>query len=184
LTDGDEFVFLGFGASLYFLFVARELKVPALLLGALISVGGVCNLVGALAVERLAHRFGLGRTLIASALLPGFAMLLVPMAHGSLALCITFLTAAQMGDLAWPVYNIAYRSLRQSITPGHLLGRVNSALHVAYQGVMPLGALAGGAIAQHFGVRPTLFPAAFGFSLATLWLFFSPLRLRELPTDC
>ena len=176
--------FLGFGVSLYFLFVSRELNVPALWLGLLISVGGGCSLAGALMAERLIRRFGYGRALIWSALLPGFAMLLVPMAHGSLALCLVFLTAAQLGDLAWPVYNIADRSLRQSITPSHLLGRVNSALHIAYQGVMPLGALAGGALAQRFGVRSTLFLAAFGFLLATLWLFFSPLRnLRELPTD-
>ena len=73
-------------------------------------------------------------------------------------------------------------SLRQAITPSHLLGRVNAAMHLLFSGIMPLGALAGGAIAQAIGVRTTMLLGALGFLLSTLWLVFSPVRrLRELP---
>jgi len=49
-------------------------------------------------------------------------------------------------------------------------------------GLVPLGALVGGVVAEAFGMRPTLFVAA-GLELAVaLWLFLSPIRsLRELP---
>jgi MFS family permease len=174
--------FLGFGSSLYFLFVMRELGLSAALVGLIISAGGTCGLLGAFVTERLVQRFGFGATFIGSSLLIGLSILLVPLAHGTVAVCSAFLIVSQMGDLAWPIYSINDRSLRQATTPDHLLGRVNSALHLMFHGFLPLGALAGGAIAQGIGVRWTLFLGALGFLLSSLWLVFSPVRrLRGLP---
>jgi len=174
--------FLGFGSSLYFLFVVRELGLTAALVGIIISVGGACGLFGAFMAEWLVHRFGFGPTFIGSAMVTGVAMLFVPLAHGSIAVCAAFLITSQIGDLAWPVYNINDRSLRQAITPDHLLGRVNAAMHLVYHGVLPLGALTGGAVAQAIGLRHTLLIGALGFLLSTLCLVFSPVRcLHELP---
>jgi hypothetical protein len=174
--------FLGFGSSLYFLFAMRELGLTAALLGIIIAIGGTSGLFGAFLAEWLVLRFGFGRTFIGSALAIGLAMLLIPMAHGSVAVCSAFLIASQLGDLAWPVYTISERSLQQAITPDRLLGRVNSSMHLLFHGVLPLGALAGGAIAQAIGVRQALLIAAIGVLLSTMWLVFSPLRrLRDLP---
>ena len=174
--------FLGFGSSLYFLFAMRELGLTAALLGIIIAIGGTSGLFGAFLAEWLVRRFGFGRTFIGSAVGIGIAMLLIPLAHGSPATCSAFLIAAQLGDLAWPVYTISERSLRQAITPNHLLGRVNSSMHLLFHGVLPLGALAGGAIAQALGMRRALLIGAIGVLLSTMWLVFSPVRrLRELP---
>jgi predicted MFS family arabinose efflux permease len=160
----------------------RELGLTAALLGIIIAIGGTSGLFGAFLAEWLVRRFGFGRTFIGSAAVIGMAMLLIPLAHGSVAACSAFLIAAQLGDLAWPVYTISERSLRQAITPNHLLGRVNSSMHLLFQGVLPLGALAGGAIAQAVGTRQALLIGAIGVLLSTMWLVFSPLRrLRELP---
>ncbi len=52
------------------------------------------------------------------------------------------------------VWNIITVSLRQRITPDRLLGRVNSAYRVVAWGSIPLGAAAGGLLAQLFGLRP------------------------------
>jgi predicted MFS family arabinose efflux permease len=91
------------------------------------------------------------------------------------------LLAAQLGDVGWPVYNIHEISLRQAITPAHLLGRVNAAIHLMFRGVLGLGALAGGALAQAIGVRNTLWIASVGLLLSALWLVFSPIRrVRDL----
>ncbi len=174
--------FLGFGSSLYFLFVIRELGLTAALLGIIISIGGTCGLLGAFMTEWFVHRLGFGAAFIGSTVVIGVAMLFVPLAHGPVAVCSAFLIASQLGDLAWPVYTINDRSLRQAITPDHLLGRVNAAMHLVFHGVLPLGALTGGAVAQGIGVRNTLLIGAIGFLLSTLWLVFSPVRrLRELP---
>jgi MFS family permease len=52
------------------------------------------------------------------------------------------------------VWNIITVSLRQRITPDHLLGRVNSGYRVVAWGSMPLGAATGGVLAHLFGLRP------------------------------
>jgi predicted MFS family arabinose efflux permease len=179
---GGGAFFGGFYGSLYFLFAVRELHISAILLGAILSVGGASNVFGALLAERLLHRLGLGRMLIGAAWMIGLAMLLVPLAHGPVALCTAFLVAAQLGDMAWPIYNINETSLRQAIVPHHLLGRVSSAGHLLFWGALPLGGLAGGAIAQTIGIRQTMLIGALGYLLSTLWLTFSPIRhLRKLP---
>jgi predicted MFS family arabinose efflux permease len=174
--------FLGFIGGLYFLFAVRDLHITALPLGIIISVGGASNLFGALLAEPLLHRLGLGRTLIGAAWMTALAMVMIPLAHGSLALCTAFLIASQLGDMAWPIYSINETSLRQAITPHHLLGRVSSAGHLLFQGAIPLGAFAGGAIAETIGIRQTMLIGALGYALSCLWLTFSPIRtLRELP---
>jgi len=175
--------FLGFGSSLYFLFVTRELGLTAVLLGLVISAGGLSNLAGAFLAGRIASRWGVGRTLVGSALVIGLAMLAVPLARGSVAVCTAILIASQLCDAAWPVFSINQTSLRQAITPHHLLGRVNAATHLLFHGILPLGALAGGAIAEAIGARNTLLMAACAILLSTLWLVCSPVRcLRDLPT--
>jgi MFS family permease len=65
-----------------------------------------------------------------------------------------------------------------------MLGRVNSAIHLLFQGVFPAGALAAGALAGAIGVRYTMALGGAGFLLSTLFLIFSPIRrLRELPSQ-
>jgi MFS family permease len=175
-------LFLGFGGSLYFLFAIRELKIGAVLLSVVISVGGASGVFGALAAERLVRRFGFGHTLIGAALLSGGAALLPPLAYGPVWVCAAILAVAQLGDMAWSIYDINELTLRQAIGPDHLLGRINSAKHLTFRGVLPLGSLAGGALAEVIGIRSAMFVGAAGFLLSTLWLVFSPLRsLRELP---
>jgi hypothetical protein len=88
---------------------------------------------------------------------------------------------AQFFDMAWPVYNIAKTTLRQSIAPAAILGRVNSAIHLTYHGAVAMGALAGGALAEIAGVRAAMLTGGVGFMLSWLWLYFSPVRhLRHL----
>jgi predicted MFS family arabinose efflux permease len=182
LRTATAAISLGFGGSLYILFAVRELRINAVLLGAIISVGGFSELFGALTAERLVRRFGFGRTLIGAALLIGVAGLLPPLAHGPVTVCAAFLAVAQLGDMAWSIYNINELTLRQAVAPSHVLGRVNSAAHLMFRGVLPAGALLGGALAEAIGLRSAMFVSASGSLLSTLWLIFSPIRrLREVP---
>jgi len=182
LRSATASIFLGFGGSLYILFAVRELRLGAVLLGAVIAVGGCSGVFGALIAERLVRRLGFGWTLIGAALLSGVASLLPPLAHGPVALCAAILAVAQLGDMAWSIYSINVLTLRQAIAPSHVLGRVNSAAQMTFRGVLPAGALLGGAIAEVTGLRVAMFVGACGFLLSTLLLICSPVRrLRELP---
>jgi MFS family permease len=182
LRMGTGSFFVGFIMSLYELFTLRELRLSPALLGTVIAAGGVFALLGALFAERIVRRLTYGPAAVGSAIYLGISCLLIPLAHGSVALCTAFLLAAQLGDFGWPVANITEISLRQSVTPAHLLGRVNSAVYLLFRGLVPLGALAGGAFGDLIGVRTTMLIGASGFLLSTVFIVFSPIRrLHELP---
>jgi hypothetical protein len=51
------------------------------------------------------------------------------------------------------MWNVVTVSLRQSIVPAGLLGRVNSLYRMLSLGLAPFGALAGGLVAHDLGVR-------------------------------
>jgi predicted MFS family arabinose efflux permease len=162
--------------GLYFVFAIRELHIDAALLGVIISLGGISNLFGALVSERLARRWGIGPVMISAALLTGFSVLIPPLAHGSVKVCAAWLAFAQAFDMTWPIYMINEQTLRQTVAPDRILGRVNSAMHLLFYGAMPLGALAGGILAQSLGLRPVMLAAAVGFLLSTVFLIASPIR--------
>lgn len=58
-----------------------------------------------------------------------------------------------VGGILIMLWNVITVSLRQRITPNRLLGRVNSAYRLLAWGTMPLGAAAGGLLAQWLGLQ-------------------------------
>jgi len=78
--------------------------------------------------------------------------------------------------------NVNQLTLRQSITPQRLLGRMNAVARFMYWGTIPIGSALGGVIAESVGLRATLFGAAAGGVLASIPITISPIRkLRTLP---
>ncbi len=71
---------------------------------------------------------------------------------------------------------VAQNSIRQLVTPPHMLGCVNAVIQTAIYGMRPIGALAGGFIAGALSpdVAVGFVVAAFGLSMASA--LFSPLR--------
>lgn len=57
-------------------------------------------------------------------------------------------------------WNVVSVTLRQSLTPDELRGRVSSVSRMFAWGSQPLGALLGGAVASVFGLRAPFFVAA------------------------
>jgi MFS family permease len=98
-------------------------------------------------------------------------------------MAVAFLIVQQLfGDWAFTTFNVHEVALRQSVTPDHVLGRVNSGMQLLTLGLYPLGALLGGALAQHIGMRPTLATGMCGVALSSSWLMAPSLRkLRAVP---
>jgi MFS family permease len=161
--------------AIFLVYAVRELGLSAQTIGLIFSLGSVGSIVGALTANRVALAFGIGPGLIGTATVGGLGLLLIPLATGDLV--IPFLVVA---DLVWGFYVLNYYvtaiSLIQAITPDHLLGRTNASRRFVVQGVIPLGALLGGALGTVVGLRPTIAIGAVGASVAVLPLFFSPLR--------
>jgi MFS family permease len=51
------------------------------------------------------------------------------------------------------MWNVVTISLRQQIVPAELFGRVNSAYRMIGWGLLPVGAITGGFVADAFGLR-------------------------------
>jgi hypothetical protein len=75
-----------------------------------------------------------------------------------------------------PIYNINQLSLRQTITPAGVRGRVHATNRCLVWGTMPLGSLLGGFLGGAIGLQPTIAIAATGMLLAGLWILVSPVR--------
>lgn len=90
---------------------------------------------------------------------------------------MTFLGVAQVfGDALAVVSMILAGSLRQTVLPQAILGRVAAAFQALAGGLGVVGALAGGVLGGWRGPRETLFIAVGGMILAPLLMAFSPLR--------
>ncbi len=178
LSTGTSNFFGGAFAALYGLFLIRELAVTPALYGVLVTFGGIGAFVGAFAASRFVRRIGLGRTLLGAMVLSGAASLLTPLAGGPREVTIAMLMASQLvGDFGREIYSINAVSLRQSIIPNHLLGRVNASVQFLSEGIWPLGAILAGLLSETIGMRYTLLiGAGLGFLLSSVWLLFSPLR--------
>ncbi|MFT4040407.1 MAG: MFS transporter [Thermomicrobiales bacterium] len=163
--------------AVFVLYVTRELGLDALQIGAILAVGGIAAAPGGLLADRVGARFGSGPAIWGGWLGEGAALLLLPFATPATA--IPLLVAAQtLGGLAGTIANVNQWSLRQTLTPDHLQGRVTASHRFLVYGAFPLGALLGGVLASAIGLRPALFLGALGATLLPLCLLRTPLRGR------
>jgi predicted MFS family arabinose efflux permease len=171
----------GAAFAVYFVFLARELGLSPAAIGLVLTLGNIGWLAGAVLAGRVTGRLGVGWTLVGSAFLfaPSWALVALAPESGP----IPFLIAAQaLGSVASVLYNITTVTLRQSVTPERLQGRVVGSIRTVIWGATPLGALVGGALAGAVGLRETILLAAGGSAGAVLPLLFSPVRsLARMP---
>jgi MFS family permease len=149
-------------------------------IGLVFAIGNIGYLAGAITTSRISAALGVGPSIVLGALM-GAGALLVPLAPESEPL--PFLIASQVIiGFGLPLYNVTQVSLRQAITPERLQGRMNSVMRFIVWGVIPLGALVGGAIASWVSLRAAIWIGAVGVSLAFLPVLVSPVRsLRSVP---
>jgi MFS family permease len=166
-----------FIGTLYTLYIVRTLGLAPAILGFLVATGGVSALVGALLAESVIQRIGLGLAIGGGLFLYGLTGLLTPLAAGPVPVVITMLFMSQLvGDATVSMHFIAELSLRQSLVPPHLLGRVNASMQLLAGGMAPLGALLAGMLAEYVGVRFTILIGVIGVMCAGLWLLLSSVR--------
>ncbi|WP_315775172.1 MULTISPECIES: MFS transporter [unclassified Bradyrhizobium] len=140
--------------------------------GTVLSMFGVGMVCGALLATRIMRRLPFG-TVIGLGPVTGFAAALimalttfVPSPY--LAALSFFLLGA--GPILWV---ISTTTLRQSVTPAGLLGRV-SAINILSYGARPLGSLLGAVVGGRYGADMCLYLVAAIFGLQALVILASP----------
>ena len=168
----DSFLF-----AIYIIYLTRVLGFSAAAVGAVFAVGGAGGLLGTAVAGGCARRFGIGRTIAGAILLAGLGDLGIALAGGPPAAALAVVAGAEaLVQGTAVVFGVNGKSLRQAVTPDRFLGRVNATMRVMHGGVVPLGALLGGLVAERAGVRQTVLLAGCGTLLAVLWVLGSPVR--------
>jgi MFS family permease len=150
---------LNFCASMalatFVLFAQEELGLGDTGYGLLLAGMAVGGVIGGLIGGRVAAALGSSRSLHLAILLNGVCPIAIGLLSNAWAVAAVTL-AEGVFSVVWNVITV---SLRQRIIPDHLLGRVNSAYRFVGWGASPLGALAGGLVANALGLRAPFFIA-------------------------
>jgi len=153
-------------------YAVRHLGLSATGVGTTLAMYGVGMVVGALAATRVMRRIAFG-TVIGLGPIAGFAAaglmaLTIFIPSPSLAALSFFLLGA--GPILWV---ISTTTLRQSVTPPSLLGRV-SAINIMSYGARPLGSALGAVVGGFYGAEACLYLAAAIFGAQALVILLSP----------
>ncbi|MDG4795546.1 MFS transporter [Micromonospora sp. WMMD1082] len=169
------------------IFAVRELGMSPGTLGFMLSIGAFGALLGAAVTERVAGRVGLGRTLLAAAVIGDLAPLLLPATQRGTWAAPMFAIAFFIQGFGITACNVHTMSVRQAITPQQLLGRTNAAYLFVALGIKPVGSLLGGWLGTVAGPRSALLIGTVGLLGTSLFLILSPLRhvrtLRSILPD-
>jgi MFS family permease len=146
---GGANLFWWAGESVLVLFAQDILGLDEAGYGVLLTSFAAGSVAASVTADRLIVRLGSGTVLIASLVAMGVSPLIAGLLSSPWLVGVMFVV---MG-FSTVVWNIITVSLRQSIIPDEILGRVNSAYRFVGWGVIPLGALLGGVLADVFGLR-------------------------------
>jgi MFS family permease len=161
--------------AILLVYAVRELDLAPQTIGLIFSLGGLGSIIGAFTANFTARTFGIGPTLIVTAATAMAGLFLIPLASGALVIPLLVTANVLLGFFVLN-YFVTVISLIQAITPDHLLGRTNASRRFLVQGVIPVGALMGGALGSTIGLRETMVVCAVGGCASVPFLVFSPIR--------
>lgn len=165
----------------YVPYAMRSLGLGASAVGLTLASYGAGMVVGALAAPRVLAALPFGRVVVLGPAVSVAAMATmvatVVWPSGWLAGAAFFLFGA--GPILWTVSST---TLRQTVTPQAMLGRVSAIFLTVNMGARPLGAALGGVVGEVWGATACLWLALGGFVVQAFVIFRSPVRgLRLLP---
>ena len=140
------------GNAVFVIFATNTLELSEFGYGLLLVPGALGGIAGSLLAPRF-RRFPLRRTLPIAVVASGAATWL--MAVTSSPILVGVLSAVSLGAVM--VWNVLTLALRQRLIPDEMLGRVGASYRFLVYLGMPFGALAGGLLANQYGVRSAIF---------------------------
>jgi MFS family permease len=169
-------------APLY-VFAYNQLHLSPGLLGAMLASQGLGAMIGSVVGTRIIALLGVGRTI---SLASGFASALIALVP--LALFVSpiavMLPVFILGGAVSVAGDIAQVTLRQTLTPARLQGRMGAVFRSFFWGAWPLGNLLGGLLAAAIGAPATLWVTALLATAGFLAIRLTPLwRVRDFPAS-
>lgn len=146
-------------------------------LGLLFTAGALGALCASLVLPHLIKRVVVGRLMLITLCLT--PLLLLGVALTSHIVVSLFLYG--LWNACYSLTIINGISLRQLVTPDHLLSRVNATARMVAWGGTPFGAAIGGLLAQITTIRIAYLVMALGVTISAFMGWFSPLRTAHTP---
>lgn len=168
-------------AATFILFAQEILKTSVLEFAVLGTAGAIGGTLGGVLGPRISKRLGSGRSLWLTLVAIPTTGLVIGLSSNWVVAWVMILCATIFAVL----WNVITVSLRQSIIPAALLGRVNSVYRFFAWGSMPIGTLIGGAIVsvtENFASRELALRMPYFVSLILgliIFLFAVPLLTTE-----
>ena len=166
--------------AVYVPYAVHTLGLSALQVGATLAAYGGGMVVGALLAARITRALPFGVVIAlgpVAGLAAAVAMVLTIWVPSALLAGFSFFLIG-VGPIVWV---ISTATLRQTVTPRDLLGRV-SAINITAYGARPVGAAIGAFVGGVSGAETCLIVAALGFLIQALVIVMSPvLRLVRQP---
>jgi MFS family permease len=174
---------LVFQSGVVVLFMARELRLEPAVVGGVFVGLGIGGLLGAAVSGPATRALGLGVTIVGSLGLWAIGyggMAFVP--ESPLAPLVVAALLGAVGAIN-PIAGANISTVRQSVTPDRLLGRVTAVVRVGAFASLMAGSFVGGILAETLGLRTTMLLGGILPLLGGLFLLLSPIRgLREIGT--
>lgn len=165
----------------YVPYAVRALGLSASGVGLTLAIYGVGMIVGALIAPRVLAAMPFGRAIqlgpAASVMAAGAMVATLAMPTGAMAAVSFFLFG--LGPTIWVITSM---TLRQTVTPGAMLGRVSALFLTVNMGARPLGAALGGFVGATWGEPACLWLSLAGFGVQ-LWIILRSRvsQLQQLP---
>lgn len=165
----------------YVPYAIHDLGLDAGAVGITLALYGVGMIVGALLAPRVVRALPFGWAILLGpyfSVLAAFTMALTLWwPQGWLAALSYFLFGS--GPIVWVITST---TLRQTVTPRAMIGRVTSINIVMSTGARPLGAALGGVVGTYFPISVSLWAVVLGFAVQALIISASRMRsLQRLP---
>lgn len=152
--------------------VMRTIGFDSFMLGLVMTCGAAGGVLGALLAPKARQRFSAGAVMSCGLLTAAFFTVANPVAavvapHGKILAGAVLLLGEFGMTVGALLFNVTQVSLRQTLCPKNLLGRMNASIRFVVWGSMPLAALVAGWLGSAIGVTATLWVGVVG-SVATV----------------
>jgi MFS family permease len=161
------------------LYAIRVVRLTPSLLGVAFALSAVGFVAGSLIAPRVERRLAVGGAIVLGLGLVAASPYTMVIANDGLPDAVNVLFFAIpgfVGGTGGVIQFVGLSSLRQSITPERLLGRVYASAGVLGEVLTVAGALLGGLLGEMIGLRPAIAIAAVAYAVPFLYSLSSPLR--------
>ncbi|MER6133999.1 MFS transporter [Streptomyces sp. NPDC001815] len=159
--------------AVYTFYVVKELGFSPLLVGLASAAGGLGGVLSAMSAAAFMNRFRTRLLYTVSLAVPAVGAFLIPASEMTSSTLLQFLAVAT-GQFLWSfsiVVNLVMsETIKQMVTPTHMIGRVTSAMRFTTLGFEPVGAIVGGTLSTLLSPTAALVIAASGLATSIVWV--------------